>query len=428
MKEKKVLIIAYYFPPMGMGGVQRALKFAKYLPFFGWQPIILTVRDVDYFAKDYTLLEELSIDTKIIRTGSLDPLRISCLLKKGETLEGKTYTPRKSQAQSWMFFPDNKVGWVPFALSKAIPLIKKENVEIIFSTSPPPTSHLLGYLLKKVTKKPWVADFRDPWIGFQYESFPTFVHRKLKHGLEKLITKNADAIITINSKLSQKLRQLAPPAKRIETITNGYDQEDFESVPARADNIFTILHSGTFSPDHNPLPFFVALSNLLEKKMINPEKLKVLHCGLSLGIDLEKIVEQYELKRVFFSLGYLPHSQTIQKLKEADLLLLTTAPHPQAEFATTGKLFEYLAAQKPILAIVPEDSSAAQIIRSTGGGTVVDPQEKDKIGEAILSYYNKYYQNKINYQIDQTMLSQFERKHLTSKLATLFDEVLQRTC
>lgn len=417
-------MIVYYFPPMGMGGVQRALKFAKYLPSFGWQPIVLTVKGVDYFAKDYTLLEELSSDTKIIRTGSLDPLRLSYLLKKGKSFKSQAYTTKKSQIQSWIFFPDNKIGWVPFALSKAIPAIDKENVEIIFSTSPPPTSHLIGYLLKKITKKIWVADFRDPWIGFQYESVPTLLHQKLKQSLEKLIAENADAIITINPQMSQRVRGLDLHTLRVETITNGYDQEDFKSASARKDKIFTILYSGTFSLDHYPAPFFMALHNLLEKKTIDFEKIRLLHCGLGLSLDLEKLVEQYKLRKIFLPLGYLSHSQTIEKLQEADLLLLVTAPHAQAEFVTTSKLFEYLAARKPILGIVPQESGAAQIVQSTGSGTVVAPQEIEQIEEAIFFYYNQYYENQLDFKTDEKIIAQFERKHLTSRLARIFDELL----
>jgi hypothetical protein len=421
---KKVLIISYYFPPMGMGGVQRALKFAKYLPSFGWQPIILTVKDVDYFAKDYTLLEELSNDTKIIRTGSFDPLRISYLLKKGKSSESKDYTTKKARIQAWIFFPDNKIGWLPFALNKAIRLVKKENIDIIFSTSPPPTSHLIGCLLKKVTKKPWVADFRDPWIGLRYQTFPTLLHKKLKEGLEKSIVKNADAIITINSKLSKRMRQLSSGVRRVETITNGFDQQDFKSFPAKTDNAFTILHSGTLSSDHNPLPFFIALYNLIQKGRVDSLKIKVLHCGLSLGINLEGLIEKYKLGEVFLSLGYLPHLQSIEKFPQADLLLLTTASQPQAEFITTGKLFEYLAARKPILAIVPKESDAAQIVQASNSGTIIAPQEIKQIEEAIFYYYDRYYRNEIDFQADEKMISQFERKHLTSKLAQIFDELI----
>jgi len=422
---KKVLIIAYYFPPMGMGGVQRAFKFAKYLPSFGWQPIVLTVKEVNYFAKDHTLLEELPSDTKIIRTGSLDPLRVSHLLRKGKSLKGETYTTKKARFQSWMFFPDNKIGWIPFALSKGLKICKREKIDLIFSTSPPPSAHLAGYLLKKLTGKAWVADFRDLWIGFQYENYPTFLHRKLKENLEKSIIVNADAIITVSPGMSQRIRQFNLQAKKVQTITNGFDQEDFKTDYVKTENVFTILHSGTFSLDHNPIPFLIALENLLKRNAIDSEKIKFVHCGLSLGIDLEKLIEKRRLRRIFFPLGYLSHSQTIKQLKGADLLLLTTASHPQAEFATTGKLFEYLAAKKPILAIVPKESFAARIVQLTESGTVIAPQEIGKIEEVILSHYRRYYENKIDFQTDEEAISQFERKHLASKLVSLFNQVLK---
>ncbi|KPL02135.1 MAG: hypothetical protein AMJ73_09210, partial [candidate division Zixibacteria bacterium SM1_73] len=204
MKERKVLLITYYFPPMGMGGVQRTSKFAKYLPGFGWTPFVLTVKDVHYWAEDPSLLEELPPEVKVIRTGSFDPLRISFKLKslfkkrKQRNKYVKESTAQRSKLSSWLFFPDSKIGWVPFALLSGLNLIRKERIDLIFTTSPPPSLHLVGYLLKLLTGKPWVVDFRDPWTGYKFEIFPTRLHLFLKNQLVRLIIKNADRIISAN--------------------------------------------------------------------------------------------------------------------------------------------------------------------------------------------------------------------------------------
>jgi glycosyltransferase involved in cell wall biosynthesis len=429
---KKVLIISYYFPPMGMGGVQRALKFAKYLPSFGWQPIILTVKDVDYFARDYTLLDELSSDVKIIRTGSLDPLRLSYLLKKtfGRTGEsrGETYTPLKAKVLSWLFLPDNKIGWVPFALNKGLEACKERKIDLIFSTSPPPSVHLIGYLLKKLTGKVWIVDFRDGWIGYHYQLLPTPLHRFAKKVMMNMITTNCDGIVAVNQEIAEPIRKQLPlSAKPLEVIPNGFDRSDFTVRNLKKTARFTITYLGTFSLDNDPQPFFRALSNLLNKGKIGPGKLKLTIAGLPLGIDLGGLIQQYNLQECVENLGYLPHLEATQKLIESDLLLLTISGSPESRFITTGKLFEYLAAQKPILAIAPKESAAAQMVQSTKSGTIISPQEIDQIEETIFSYYENYYRNEIHFQGEERMISQFERKYLTSQLVSLFEEVLKTT-
>lgn len=420
---KKVLIISYYFPPMGMGGVQRALKFAKYLPSFGWQPIVLTVKDVNYFAKDYTLLKELSSDTKIIRTGSLDPLRLSYLLNKSKSFKGEAYTTKKAQIQSWIFFPDNKIGWIPFALSKGLKICKDEKVDLIFSTSPPPTAHLVGYLLRKLTGKPWVADFRDEWIGYSYQLLPTVLHRRIKQFTMRMIIKNCDSIVTVNQQIAELIKKEVFDPKIIEVIPNGFDQSDFKMEVPRKTEKFTITYAGTFSLDNDPRPFFEALSNLFVKNKISPNEIKLVIVGFPLGIDLNELIAKYKLQECVENFGYLPHPEAIQKLVESDVLLLITSNNSESKFITTGKLFEYLASKKPILAIAPKDSSAAKIISSTNAGKVIEPDQIEKIEDEIFYFYQRYREGKQEFNYDFQDISQFERKHLTSKLASLFEEI-----
>ena len=422
---KKVLIISYYFPPMGMGGVQRALKFAKYLPSFGWQPIVLTVKDVDYFAKDYTLLEELSIDAKIIRTGSFDPLRLSYLLKKGKSFESKAYTPKKAQAQSWIFFPDNKIGWLPFALASGLNLCKKEKIDLIFSTSPPPSAHLVGYLLKKLTGKAWLADFRDEWTGYHYQLLPTSLHRSMKEIMMGRIARNCNGIITVNQKIADLIRKKLSEPKLLEVIPNGFDQSDFKMGNFKKTEKFTIVHLGTFSLDNAPQPFFEALSNLLNQGKIDPDKLKLVIVGVPLGIDLDKLITKYKLQKCIDNLGYLPHLQAVQKLIESDLLLLTISDAPESKFITTGKLFEYLAAKKPILAIASRNGAAAEVINSTGAGEIIEPKEIEKIENKIIHFYQKYQKGEQEFNPDLEKISQFERKYLTSRLVSIFETILK---
>ncbi len=429
MDEKKVLFIAYYFPPLGMGGVQRAAKFAKYLPSFGWKPFVLTVKDVQYLAKDPSLLEELPPQVKVIRTGSFDPLRISFLLKKlfkkktqeaGSVQKAGIKRPRLS---SWFFFPDSKIGWIPFALLSGLKLAREENIDLIFTTSPPPSLHLVGYILKLLTGKPWVADFRDPWVGFRHEEYPTPFHVWLKNRLIKKISENADAIVSVNQKISQRLVSLHPSVKKIETIPNGYDESDIPRSPPVKSNLFVIGYLGTFSQDHDPEPFLSGLKSLLEDKTVPKEKIKLVHIGLCVGIDLDRLIEEYDLSGVVEKKGYLPHKEALALLQEASLLLLTTSHSPDAEMISTSKLFEYMPLRKPILAIVPPAGAAAEVVYSLNLGKVVSPTDPIGIKRELSAFFSTWEKGVLCLDSDEEKIRMFSRRFLTSRLASLLNEM-----
>jgi glycosyltransferase involved in cell wall biosynthesis len=429
-KEKRVLIISYYFPPMGMGGVQRATKFAKYLPSFGWKPFVLTVKDVEYLAKDPSLLEELPLEVEVVRTGSFDPLRISFILKsffKKRQPKNKSVTKNtlgKSKLSSWLFFPDNKIGWIPFALFAGLKLVREEKIDLIFTTSPPPSLHLVGYLLKLLTGKPWVADFRDPWIGFHYEDYPTPFHLWLKNRLSGLITQNAKAIVSINEKITQRFLSLYPFIQNIQTVPNGYDESDFNLPPSMKTESFIIAYLGTFSPDHDPEPFLLGLKSLLDERKVLKEKIKFIHIGLCIGMDLDGMIKKYGLSGVVERRGYLPHKEALAQLQDASAFLLTTSPSPEAEMISTSKLFEYIPLKKPILAIVPPDGAASQVVSLLNLGKVISPAELAEIKRQLLSFFSDWEKGNLSLDVDEGKIKMFSREFLTSRLASLFDEVV----
>jgi glycosyltransferase involved in cell wall biosynthesis len=432
--ENKVLIISYYFPPMGMGGVQRAAKFAKYLPAFGWKPFVLTVKEVEYLAKDPSLLEDLPPEVRVIRTESFDPLRISFILKsfykkrRQKDKSIKRSTVKKSKLSSRLFFPDSKIGWLPFALLSGLKIIRKEGIDLIFTTSPPPSLHLVGYFLKLLTGKPWIADFRDPWIGFHYEDYPTPFHLWLKNRLVGLITQNAKAVVSINEKISQRFFSLYPFIKNIETIPNGYDDSDFNLPPTGKTDSFVIAYLGTFSPDHNPESFLLGLRSLLDEKRTLKEKIKLKHIGLCMGIDLDGMIKKYDLSGVVERKGYLPHKEALAQLQDASILLLTTSPSLEAEMISTSKLFEYIPLKKPVLAIVPPSGAAAEVVSSLNLGKVVSPADLVGIEKELLSFFLDWEKGKLSPGLDEVRIKMFSREFLTSRLASLFDEVIKRTC
>ena len=430
MPSKKVLIIAYYFPPMGMGGVQRATKFVKYLPQFGWKPVVLTVKDVEYLSFDHSLIQEIPKKIEIHRTDSLDPLRILYLIRKFliRKKEGKSesYTEMKSRFLSWFLFPDNKIGWLPWALAKGFLLCKREKIDLILSTSPPPTSHLIAFLLKLFTGLNWIADFRDLWVGYQFEYHPTFLHRGLKGRLQKTILTHADAVVTDNEQKADQLREKSRKIKRLEIIPQGYDAEDFQASSREKTHSFNMAYLGTFSPDCNPEPLFSALSGLIRENIIQREKVRMMHIGLTMGLDLDQLLKKYDLVEIVEKKGYLAHREAIKSLNQADLLLLIISSHKQRELISSAKLFEYMAARRPILAVVPTKGAAAQFINQFKAGKVVSYDNIPEIRDALFYFYQKSEKKERLSEVKPGDLKFFERRYLTSRLAKLFELVLQK--
>ena len=433
-REKKVLILAYYFPPLGMGGVQRVTKFVKYLPLFGWKPHVLTVKEVEYLAQDPSLLKDILPAARITRTGSFDPLRVwfvlKNILKKRRATDKyefeprgliKAYNIRTSRFLSWLYFPDNKVGWIPFALMRGLLLCRREKFDLIFSTSPPPSLHLTGYLLKLLTGIPWIADFRDPWAGYKFEIFPTPLHLFLKKRMEKLIIDQADRVITANPAITRELETRYPYARNICPVSQGYDEEDFETYRSGLSDVFTIGYLGTFSPDCDPEPFLAALRQSIDRGRIPGDRVKFVHIGLPVGIDLGRLIEKYNLKEVVELKGYLSHPESLNQMSKVSLLLLITSAHP---LIFPAKIFEYLRLKKPILGILPQKSEAARFLTEMKMGKVISPEDKEGIGEALLSYFSDHHSGKATSDVEEDQIKRFERKSLTFRLSSILDKVI----
>lgn len=416
------MIITYYFPPLGMGGVQRTTKFVKYLPTFGWKPYVLTVREVEYMAKDPSLLDEVP-QTQITRTGSFDPLRTLFVLKSVFERGGKHGTlarpPKKLGLLSGLFFPDNKVGWVPFALRKGLSLCRREKIDLIFSSSPPPSAHLAACMISRATEIPWVADFRDPWVGYKLETLPTRLHLILKRGLEKRIVANAKRVVAANPVIQDELERINPQRDKLCLIDQGYDEQDFRDYRSSTADKFTVGYLGTFSSDCDPKPAFRALGELISRNLIPKEEMRFLHVGASLHLDVGRLAKEHGLGEVLETKGYLSHREAIRQMGEVSLLLLVTSGDPRV---FPAKVFEYLRLGKPILCIAPEKSKLAEFLREMKAPAVVSPGDGEGIKQAFISSFADFRNGKSTDR-EKDDLKRFERRTLTSRLASLFDEV-----
>lgn len=410
-----------------MAGVQRVGKFVKYLPSFGWEPVVLTVKDIEYFAFDFSLLDEIPDEVKVFRSGSFDPLRLLFLLKKifktkKDSRKKSFYTKKSSKFFSSIFFPDSKIGWLPFALAKGFIISKKEKIDLIFSSSPPPTAHLLAYFLKILTGKKWVADFRDLWIGYRSQHLHTFFHRFLKEKTQELILKKADKLITINEKIAEKIKEKNSFVCDLNIIPNGYDKTDFSFQEDEKKDYFKIVYCGSLSPDSDPEPFFLAFSNLRKEEKSIGSKIRLVHLGNFFGIDLDNLIKKYNLNQFILRKGYLPHKQALREVASADLLLLLISEGKERDQISTGKIFEYLYAKKPILALVPPSGAAGELIKRFKRGKVISPENIDEIKEAIKFFFER---KEKPFIFDEKDIKFFERKYLASRLAQTFNHLIR---
>ncbi|MCI0531462.1 MAG: glycosyltransferase [candidate division Zixibacteria bacterium] len=426
---KKVLIVTYYFPPLGGAGVQRMLKFARYLPEFGWEPTILTVKPIRYPSNDQSLLAELPENVKVYRAGSLDPHRLLYLLggnrerisssdpasDRGKESTGKNFLKE-------LLIPDFKIGWLPIAVRAGKKILKPKAFDLIFSSSPPLTSHLIGMRLARKFNLPLAIDFRDPWrIGNRryLSGWHDNRHRKLKLELLKL----ANGIVAVNQPVQKEILDALPSA-RTKIISNGFDSEDFEGITPKQSDRFEIVYQGTFNRLHDPKPFLKAYAELVHENQEFAWRAHFTHVGMILDLNWKNLMAEFKLGQQAESKGYLPHKQALADTLNADLLLLTTSDSYNSKLVSTGKIYEYLAARKPILAIVSPDGAAAELIRECKAGTVVAPDDHEGIKKALLEYFLKFKSGRQQNLSEEADISKYERKNLTRELASFFNQLV----
>jgi len=420
---------------MGMGGTQRSTKFVKYLPQFNWEPIVVTVKDVHYYAHDNSLLHEIR-NRQIVRTESLDPLRLLARFKQGASkdeqlplsstsnLKNKILNLLNQVIGGWLLIPDSKILWLPFAVRHSQLLIKKHQIKITYSTSPPHSAHLGGLLLKLITGTKWIADFRDDWTGGESQASPTIFHTFINRLLEKFVLKLADRVIGMCEHLTENLKNKGchiSQNKKFLTIMNGYDRDDFSGTAnLPLNSLFTITHCGSISRVSDPEPFLKAIQLLFQHHPELKNQIQVQFFGIDIYGRLEFLVNQLGLEQNIPQIRYLPHREALKEIMHSHLLLLTIFKKTNEEIIT-GKVFEYLASGKPIL-LISSGGEVARIVRSLKRGVVLENQDIEGIQQSIFTYFNKY-QNGNLYFSDLLSVPQFDREILTSKLANILGDL-----
>ena len=428
---KTVLIISYYWPPAGGPGVQRPLKFARYLHELGWKVVVLTVKDGVYPARDDSLLEEIPSEVKVFKSFSPEP---EMLLKKLASSDPRpspvgVLAEKPSSFHKRIihhirlnyFIPDAKVMWRYNSRRIAERLVQLYKPDIVFSTSPPPTTHLIAYDIKKRFPVRWVADFRDPWSRIHYyRGKRSAWAEKWDQRLERKVLRGCDRIVCVSRAFADLLVESYPEKTTI--IPNGYDAGDFVSRYRKTER-FNILYIGGLNSNRWYPSLFKAIVRLLrEGRLSAPEVCLTLAGNIAPAIlaELRYIFADYP--GVLQIKEYVPHKQATAMMQQADLLLLFMEKVDRYQGHLPGKLFEYLAALRPVLGCGPGDGEAAGLLRELQAGGVYEQPEK--MADFIMTVFQAWKKGEPPAVKEQDIV-RFERKNLTRRLASVFEETLK---
>ncbi len=434
MGLKKVLIIAYYWPPTGGGGVYRWVKFVKYLREYGWEPIVYTPLNPEAAIRDESLLKNIPEDITVIKRKITEPYNLYKFFtgkKKDHTIDNfvekkKSGNSFKDKLSIWirgnLFIPDARCMWIKPSSRFLKKWLKKNPVDVIVSTGTPHSMHMIALKVSKKLNIPWLADFRDPWtkIDFYQQLMLSKCANRKHHRLERKVLKSANRVVTVSNNWGQLMKDLG--AKNVSVINNGYDEDDFQFLPVETDSDFSVTHVGVLNKDRNPVELWQVFSNLCEESLEFREKLKLRFLG-SVDYTIRDNLEKFSLIENAEFLSYVPHDEALKiSAKSAILLLLLNNTH-DVMGRIPGKLYEYLASQRPILLIGPENCDSDIILRDSRAGLRAGFGNIDEMKTTILSLW-KDYKNKNSYT-DTEKIQQFSRKRLTQKMALLLNEMIK---
>lgn len=425
---KKVLIVCYYWPPAGGPGVQRWLKFATYLTKFGIDPIIYTPENPNYPIVDTDTLNELPHDIKVIKFPIKEPYAAANLLsrKKTKTIsKGIINTQSKSFISSLMLFvrgnffiPDARVGWVKPSVTFLKKFLKTNSVDAVITTGPPHSLHLIGQILKEKIGVKWIADFRDPWTTIHYhKSLKLLKISAKKHKrLESEVLNAADHILVTSPTTKEEFSNIT--RQPITVITNGYEPDKLKTP--KLSEKFTIAHIGSLLAERNPKNLWLVLAEIIKENKNFAKDLELVFAG-AISDEVISALRETGLYSISVFKGYVTHSEAKLLQRSSQILLLLEIDSLETRAIIPGKLFEYLQAKRPIMAIGPEGSDISEILKETQSGVFIKATESSVMKEKIVEYYNKFKSNKL--AVSDADISNYSRENLTGKLASVIKKV-----
>lgn len=471
MDRKKMLLIAYLFPPIGGGGVQRALKMAKYLGNYGWDVVVLTVDGAQHVSLDPLLLKQLPEEVEIYRARewSIPGLQLAqglgSAVKSANQGTNRKAAPHQQSAspsakrdeekanrpessipiplsrrvlqrakpvlrklKEALLIPDDQIIWYYPAVKLGEELIKEQGIDLIFSTSGPYTNHLVAKTLKQKTGLPWIADFRDPWTQNMHR--PKLKWRlRLEEKMEREVVEQADVLLTVTKSFARNFRaKYGSSIRHLEVIHNGFDPEDYRQIQSSRlhPEKWTFVYTGIFYQERNPRLFLECVAELIAEGKLDRELISIQFAGVFdyPGYrDNADCVERLGLTDVVHTWGNLPHRNALSLLMGADQLLLIGDVAPDSGAYIPGKLFEYMAVQKPIFALTVEGESS-EIIRKLNLGRVIPPFDKSNIKQALQEEYEAWLRGEQRV-IQATETSIYQRDQQAKQLAELARRIVE---
>jgi glycosyltransferase involved in cell wall biosynthesis len=416
---RHALFVAYHYPPeSSSSGVLRTLKYTRYLGELGWRVTVLTLRRDAYRIVDADLEDQIPADVHVVRTRFVD-------LKRHVAIRGGY--------PACLAIPDRWIGWWPWAVAAGQRIIKEQPVDLIYSTSPYATAHLIGGFLSRRARKPWVADFRDPW----YEEPPApgtawLAHRAARR-LERLVVRRADRIVASTMRLRDGLAARYPgePTTKFVAIPNGYDEDDFsgmeEPSTAPSDQLLFMHAGGINATFRDPRPLLAAAGWAIQAGLVDPAFLRFRFLGggpFAASREIQQAVERAGLSAKVEFPPRVPYQEALAELRRAGVLVLLQASRDTVDLVP-AKLFEYLRVGRPVLAVAP-DGATAEVLRATGGGWAVDPADHKGLRDALAAVYRAWADGSLDsVTADRAVLARFSRERLASELAVQFDTVLR---
>lgn len=435
--SKKVLVIAHIFPPIGGSGVQRTLKFVKYMRNFGWEPIILTTGKSSYPLKDVSLLDDIPEGIKIIRIDEDYSINKQIISEIHSIINRFQIEPALFEMYrqysliniEGICIPDQYILWANKVMKEIKNYIDLSKIDLIYSTSGPYSDHIIGYLLKDEFDKPWVADFRDEWTNNPYANpdKDSWIY-KMHFALEEKIVHVADKVINVTPVSTDNYREIFKlDDEKLVTITNGYDEDDFQEIVLsdKKNDKFTIIHNGLLYGIRNPKPILKAIKNLIDQNKIDRNRIKLSLSWCENAKEWSNYIVDLQLEDIVEFIGYVSHKESLQIAYRADILLLIVGPGEKNKAMYPGKLFEYLRLNKPILALSPKESVVDKLINNFGVGINIDFDDIDALEDAIAYFYKNWENSELSNLEITGKVEKFERRFLTKKLITIFNETIK---